>query len=370
LTPRDQLDLSAIRVLDGGMATELEKLGCDLSGPLWSARVLREQPELIAAVHDGYLQAGADILLTAGYQVSAEAYSEIGLSAADAAASLEQSVELAERSRERFHPNSTRKILIAASLGPYGAALHNGAEYHGDYGISFDQLVSFHARRIEVLAKTNADLIAFETVPSLEEARAIVRALQSLPDSAAWITFTCKDERHIAHGEPIADCAAILGDVAQIIAIGVNCTAPHYVAGLIQQIRTATAKPIVVYPNSGEGWDAGNRCWTGDADVTSFGALAGQWSQSGAQIIGGCCRTGPEHIRAVRERLAPPPAQSANAQGDVKSRARRRAEEKRYLLRAAGAILAAAAPSIFLSICVAIFFRYGRSRRPKGDRDN
>src|SRR5271163_3836467 len=182
MTPVEQIDLANIRILDGGMATELEKLGCDLSGPLWSAHVLREQPEKIAAVHDGYLAAGADVILTASYQVSAEAYAEIGLSAKDATADLQESVRLAERARDRFTRRSSRKILIAASLGPYGAALHNGAEYHGNYDLSFDQLVGFHSCRLAVLAETNADLIAFETVPSLEEARAIVAALEQYPE--------------------------------------------------------------------------------------------------------------------------------------------------------------------------------------------
>ncbi len=303
MTPLHQLDLANAHVLDGGMATELEKLGCDLSGPLWSARVLREEPEKIAAVHDGYLDAGADIILTASYQVSAEAYADLGLSAENTAADLRESVRLAERARERFARKSPRKILVAASLGPYGAALHNGAEYHGNYEIPFDKLIAFHAQRIEVLAATNADLLAFESVPLLDEARAIVAALRPYPKIAAWITFTCKDEEHIAHGERIADCAALLDSVPKIVATGVNCTPPHLIAPLIRQIRSATSKPIVVYPNSGEGWDAESRNWTGVANTSSFGALVQEWSNAGAQIIGGCCRTGPNHVRAIAEVL-------------------------------------------------------------------
>jgi len=302
MTPIQELDLTNIHVLDGGMATELEKLGCDLSGPLWSARVLREQPEKIEAVHDSYLAAGADCTLTASYQVSAEAYAEIGLSAEDAATSLRESVRLAENSRDRMwqmYGQSSRKILIAASLGPYGASLHNGAEYHGNYEISFDQLVGFHARRLAVLAGTSADLVAFETVPSLEEARAIVAALEQHPRIAAWVTFICKDEEHVAHGESIEECAALLDSGPQIVAVGINCTAPALVTGLVRKIRASTAKPIVVYPNSGEGWDAQTRSWTGVADAVGFGALPREWLSAGAQIVGGCCRTGPEHVRAI-----------------------------------------------------------------------
>ncbi len=301
MTPVSQIDLASIRILDGGMATELEKLGCDLSGPLWSAHVLREQLDKIEAVHDSYLDAGADCILTASYQVSAQAYAEIGLTPEDAAASLRESVRLAENARAR-HPG--RRILIAASLGPYGAALHNGAEYHGNYDISFDQLVSFHARRLAVLAETNADLIAFETVPSSEEAQAIVAALKHYPEIPAWVSFICRDASHTAHGEPITDCASLLNPAPQVVAVGINCTAPAFVTPLIQTLKASTTKPIVVYPNSGEGWDAVNRSWTGKADPAGFAASAREWREAGAQIIGGCCRTGPEHVRSIRSALA------------------------------------------------------------------
>jgi homocysteine S-methyltransferase len=305
MTPASQVDLSRVRVLDGGLATELEKLGCDLSGPLWSAQVLRERPETVAAVHGSYLAAGADCVLTASYQVSAEAYAEIGLSPEDAAASLRESVRIAEDARARYVAGGdVRPVLIAASLGPYGAALHNGAEYRGDYAISFDELVGFHARRVAVLAGTGADLIGFETVPSLEEARAIVAALERYPEIAAWVSFTCRDEGRTAHGEPIGDCGRMLDAAAQVLAVGVNCTAPGLVAPLIRGLRASTGKRIVVYPNSGEGWDAERRCWTGEADPVGFGELAREWREAGAQIIGGCCRTGPEHIAGLRRSLA------------------------------------------------------------------
>jgi homocysteine S-methyltransferase len=303
MTSPSQLDLSHTRILDGGMATELEKRGCDLSGPLWSAHVLRGQPEKIAAVHQSYIEAGADIMLTASYQVSADAYAEIGLTAEDAATSLRESVAIAERVRARY---PDRQILIAASLGPYGAALHNGAEYHGNYDISFDELVSFHARRLAILAETNADLIAFETTPSLDEAGAIVAALEPYPEVAAWVSFICRDASHTAHGEPISLCGSLLDAVPQVVAVGVNCTAPVFVTPLIQALKTSTTKPIVVYPNSGEGWDAKTRSWTGVAEAANFANSAREWREAGAQIIGGCCRTGPEHVAGIHAMLASP----------------------------------------------------------------
>jgi homocysteine S-methyltransferase len=306
MTPASQIDLAGIRILDGGMATELERLGCDLSGPLWSAHVLRDEPAKIEAVHKSYLAAGADCILTASYQVSAEAYAEIGLTPEDAAASLRESVRIADDVRADFYRTWSRKVLIAASLGPYGAALHNGAEYHGNYDVSFEQLISFHSRRLAVLAETNADLIAFETVPSLEEARAIVAALEQYPEISAWMSFICRDSAYTAHGEPISDCGRFLDSVPQVLAVGINCTAPAFMTSLIQALKASTRKPIVVYPNSGEGWDAGTRSWTGKADPAGFAESAREWREAGAQIIGGCCRTGPEHIAAIGAVFAAP----------------------------------------------------------------
>jgi len=301
MTPLQQLDLSGLHVLDGAMATELERKGFNLAGPLWSAHVLESSPEAIAAVHREYLEAGADCLLTASYQVSAEGFQEIGFDPQDAAKAaanaLRASVALAEKVRSEY--GSPRRIWIAASLGPYGAMLHNGAEYHGNYDCSFDDLVEFHGRRIAVLARTNADFLAFESIPLLEEARAILTALQLYPDVAAYLSFTCRDGTHVSHGETLRACAELLDTQPQVIGIGVNCTAPELIGGLIGELAKVTSKPIIVYPNSGEQWDALHRCWQGVEQVQAFGELAGRWRSAGAQWIGGCCRTGPEHVRAV-----------------------------------------------------------------------
>ncbi|MFP5249106.1 MAG: homocysteine S-methyltransferase, partial [Acidobacteriota bacterium] len=194
---------------------------------------------------------------------------------------------------------------VAASLGPYGAALHNGAEYSGDYPIDFAGLVGFHRERIAVLAAARdaqrPDILAFETLPSLAEAQAIAKALRAWPELQAWFSFTCRDAAHVAHGERLRDCAAAVAALPQTAAIGVNCTHPSLIAALIGELRGASQKPAIVYPNSGEGWDAARRCWTGAGDATEFRALAASWYRAGAQIVGGCCRTGPRHIRAVKQ---------------------------------------------------------------------
>jgi homocysteine S-methyltransferase len=292
--------LDGVHVLDGGMASELEYLGARIDGPLWSAYVLEEAAEKIVAVHRAYIEAGADCIETASYQVSRMGYAEIGLGPEQADAALLRSVALARQAAAEF---PKLRIVIAASLGPYGAALHNGAEYHGNYACSYAELVEFHRQRIDVLAAATGakspDLLAFETLPSLNEAQAIGEALAPWPDVTAWFSFTCPDSEHVAHGERLKNCAEEVARFPQAIAIGVNCTAPALIPSLIRELRTATNKPIVVYPNSGEGWDAAHRCWTGTSDPAEYGVQAREWYAAGAQIVGGCCRTRPEHIKQL-----------------------------------------------------------------------
>lgn len=324
--------LRHVRVLDGGFATELERRGVPIDGPLWSARALEEAPQAVLAVHTSYLQAGAQVLLTGSYQVSAMGFRAVDAAPAGArpaiaqqfmahqamiyqsmaratpetlaANALRRSVDLAAQARA-LHGRSG--VLVAASLGPYGAALANGAEYTGQYGFASgaDQhaaLVAFHAERIAVLAETEADLLAFETVPSLAEAHAIVEALAHWPQVSAWVSFTCRDAEHTAHGERLQACCAALDTYAQVSAVGVNCTAPHLIQALLGQMRARTQKPLIVYPNSGEPWDAAAHRWlprTTVATATAYGGLAQTWFAAGAQLVGGCCRTGPDEVRAV-----------------------------------------------------------------------
>jgi len=308
MTSRDQLNFAEARVLDGGMASELEFSGADIRGPLWSAHVLEDTPEKVIAVHRDYLEAGVDILLTASYQVSRKGYGEFGLTPDRADLALLRSVQLAQNARDEFVArNPGRKVLIAASLGPYGAALHDGSEYTGVYDCSFEELVRFHRERIAVLAESDADILAFETLPSLGEARAVGEALEPWPNLAVWFCFNAPEHRaphlQVAHGELLRHCAGAAASFPQTIAVGINCTEPKWISALIPELRAASEKPIILYPNSGEGWDAEGRRWTGCSDPGDFGRRAREWYGAGAQIIGGCCRTRPAHIRQVADLL-------------------------------------------------------------------
>lgn len=303
-----QLDFSQVHVLDGGLATELELRGCDISGPLWSAHVLDSTPEIIERVHLEYLRAGADCIATASYQVSAQGYAELGRPAEDSVRALRESVRIAEAARAKYAQESPRPVLIAASLGPYGAALHNGAEFHGLYNIDFAALVEFHALRFKTIAAMRAkesvgggaDLVAMETIPSQEEAWAVLEALGRYPELRAWISFVCRDSERVVHGEPLAECAALAAGSEQIVAVGVNCTQPEFIGGLLERVLTSTQKPVIVYPNSGETWDAEHRRWRGTTSAAEYGVQAANWFAAGAQAVGGCCRTTPEHIAQVR----------------------------------------------------------------------
>jgi len=298
-------------LLDGGLATELEEQGLDISTHLWSAQLLHTNPEAIRKVHLAYLEAGADCIISASYQASIEGFLTYGLSKKQARSLMNKPVTLANDACDEYLNNAKNREpgrmrpLVAASIGPYGAYLANGAEYRGDYGISKSKLRAFHEPRWEILAASPVDLLACETIPSLQEAEVLLELLQKTPGIFAWMSFSCRDAKHISEGTPITECAALFKDCEQVAAIGVNCTAPQYISSLIKEIRArAPGKPIVVYPNSGEVYDGETRTWVGTSAPLNSGIAAKEWFRSGARLIGGCCRMGPKHIKAMREALS------------------------------------------------------------------
>lgn len=299
-------------IIDGALATELERRGADLRDPLWSAKVLLEQPELIRRVHLDYLIAGADIVITSSYQAHWAGFERRGIPVHRVPGLLRQTVELAQQAREEFLADRATseqprgKPLIAASVGPYGAALADGSEYRGGYGLSDTELAAFHRPRIEALLSAAPDLLACETLPSLREALVLARLLGEFPGSGAWISFSCRDGALTCEGQDIAECARALNDFPQVLAVGVNCTAPEHVPALLERLRAHTAKPLLAYPNSGERYDAVSKRWLGagrSSGSSHFATQARSWYAAGARLIGGCCRTTPDDIRCVREHL-------------------------------------------------------------------
>ncbi len=295
-------------VLDGGLATELEKAGFDLDHPLWSARLLRDAPEAIVAVHASYLDAGADCITTASYQATVAGLVRQGLTEVEARTLLLRSVDLAQEARAAFWADGRRRAgrprpLVAASVGPYGAYLANGAEYTGDYDLDEAGLVAFHRERFRLLAESSADLLACETIPSAAEARALATLLAETLSARAWLSFSCRDGRRLCDGTPFVEIVRALAPLPQVAAIGVNCTAPEYVEELLRTAAAVTAKPLVAYPNSGELYDAATRSWRGASTTRDWSQLARTWHRAGARLVGGCCRTGPRHVEAIRSAL-------------------------------------------------------------------
>lgn len=276
-------------VLDGGLATLLEAHGHDLSSELWSARLLRDDPGAIAAAHAEYFAAGAQVATTASYQTSFDGFATLGLDAAGAARLMVASVELARRARDEAAPDG----WVAASVGPYGAVLADGSEYRGDYGLSVAELRRFHRPRLEVLAAAEPDVLALETIPCLAEVEALLAEVAAL-GLPAWLSVTCADGR-LRSGEPVAEACALAADVDAVIAVGLNCSAPHEVVGVLT--ATDGVRPGIAYPNSGQTWDAAARAWVGDSAFDA--TLVRSWLDAGARLVGGCCRVGPADIAAL-----------------------------------------------------------------------
>jgi homocysteine S-methyltransferase len=277
-----------------------------LTDSLWSARVLIESPQAIEAVHYDFFAAGAECVTSASYQASFRGFEEAGIGRTEAIDLLRRSVDLASSARKRFENKQRRgggpphSRFVAASIGPYGATLHDGSEYRGDYRLSERELTEFHSERLVVLAAAGADGFACETIPQLREAVAITRALADVPSMCAWVSFTSMDGTRTPAGDPLSDCGAALDDAAQVVAIGVNCVAPHLVTSCLRELRRGTDKPLVVYPNVAGTWDATARKWSAPNRFDVVLDLLPEWMELGLGAIGGCCGTTPDDIRRLR----------------------------------------------------------------------
>jgi homocysteine S-methyltransferase len=298
------LDLYPVLVIDGALATELERRGYNLKDSLWSAKILLEQPEAIKQLHYDYFQAGADCAITASYQATIEGFMKRGLNETEAIDLIKKSVRLAVEARDEFWNDESNRVgrskpFVAASIGPYGAFLAKGEEYRGNYGLTENELMDFHRPRMKALIEAGAELLACETIPSPIEARALVKLLGEFQGVHAWISFSCRDETHVCEGETLEECIRQVESSPQVAAVGINCTSPGFITSLIHEAKKATDKPVLVYPNSGESYSAEKKDWNNDPVHESFGEHARDWYEAGARMIGGCCRTSPEDIRVI-----------------------------------------------------------------------
>ncbi|MEU0523719.1 homocysteine S-methyltransferase [Streptomyces niveus] len=301
-------------VLDGGLSDQLRAQGCDLSDDLWSARLLADAPQQIEAAHAAYVRAGAQVLITASYQATYEGFAHRGIGRDRASELLADSVTLARRAGAE----AAREIWVAASVGPYGAMLADGSEYRGRYGLSVRELERFHRPRIETLAAAGPDVLALETVPDTDEAQALLGAAEGC-GVPVWLSYTIAGDRTRA-GQPLTEAFALAAGVDDVIAVGVNCCDPSDADDAIALAATITAKPVVVYPNTGEKWDAQARRWAGEGRGVGEGRGEGPlppathpspfspdrlrtWQSTGARLLGGCCRVGPTRITELAAAL-------------------------------------------------------------------
>lgn len=298
-------DLTRPVLLDGGLSTALERAGHDLAGSLWTARLLAEEPEAIVAAHESYLRAGAEVIVTSSYQASVEGFVAAGATAVEARRLIASSTDLARRAVERVHGEGTR--LVAASIGPFGATLHDGSEYHGRYPVGWDHVRRFHRERLAIVADTGPDLLAIETIPSLAEAEIVLEEAVRCSDVPLWLSASCRDATSTCHGEPVADVVAVAASCDRTVAVGVNCTAPDLVHDLLSTITgpaRAAGLRLLAYPNHGGRWDG--EVWH---DPTSLDVelQVRQWRDDGATLLGGCCGVGPAEIAVMGASLAASP---------------------------------------------------------------
>lgn len=290
-----------LMLLDGGLSNVLEGFGCNLDHPLWSANLIIDQPEMIINAHLAYLKAGAQCITSSSYQATIEGFESVGLSKSEAVSMMQRSAELAHQARSIFIKESGRRepVYLAASIGPYGAFLADGSEYKGHYNISDEELKAFHVEKIKILEKTQVDFMAFETIPSLREIQ-ILSELIAHCKKPCWLSFSCKNEHLLNDGTPIIEAVKYISSTKNLFALGINCTAPKYISSIIRDIKPFVKdKKLIVYPNSGEIYLPETKSWKGLSDPAVFEKMASEWLGLGVDILGGCCRIGPDHIKRL-----------------------------------------------------------------------
>ncbi|WP_334325533.1 homocysteine S-methyltransferase [Gilliamella apicola] len=293
-------------VIDGALASELQRRGCDLNDSLWSAKVLIEQPELIQQVHYDYFVAGADCAITASYQATPMGFAPKGIELEESIKLIKTSVKLAQQAKMQYLNDikQDKALLIAGSVGPYGAYLANGSEYTGDYQLSESEFIAFHKDRVAALIDAGLDILACETIPSFLEIKALAKLIQQFPMVNCWFSLTLKDQKHISDGTPLTEVIEYLNSIEQIVSVGINCIALEKVTPALEVLSKLTSKPLIVYPNSGEQYDPTTKQWHKNHDHNcTFANQLDVWINLGAKLIGGCCQTTPDDIVEIHQLL-------------------------------------------------------------------
>ena len=292
-----------IHILDGGLASDLfinggfdkSKLNND---PLWSARVVLENPSSIKECHKRFLNAGSNVISTSTYQASVEGYMKhCGLSKEKAEEVIGSSVDLAKAAIAECKLDYD--VIIAGAISPYGAILHDMSEYSGSYidSTSYKTLKEFHKTNVQILASKGVKLFAFETMPALLEAQALVELLHDYPHCKAWLSFTTLNGTHTSYGESFTKVFQTFQDDPQVIAIGTNCCDPKFTKLVLDAAvgQLGDHQSCIAYPNN-------RRNSESTADECQWANDLCQWVATGVLgWVGGCCEVTPRHIKLVKE---------------------------------------------------------------------
>ena len=284
-------------VIDGGLSTALEILGADVSGPLWTAQTIVDNPALLERAHRSFVEAGSQIIATASYQCGQSQFESCGLTPAQSRQALLDTTLIARRAV------AGTNTLVAASIGPFGACLADGSEYTGRYDVEWSEVEDYHRHKLNILVDSGADLVAVETIPLADEARLIAEILQECGSPPAWFSFGFADSAVTYGGNTVSQAVASVVDYDNLVGVGINCTRPVYVEELLLAMgQLAPTTSFVVYPNHGSEWDAIGRCWIGSGESIPSTAELTRWVQLGAKFIGGCCGVGPDGIAELARR--------------------------------------------------------------------
>ena len=295
--------------MDGGFSNELVKvLGRPLNSDLWTAEVLinEEMMKKGEEVHQRYVSAGSDLILSTGYQASFEGFQKLGYSEEEAAIFLQRSVQICKRAKAR---------ISAASFGPYAASLADGSEYNPTYNTieSIPMLIKWHRKRLNEVMKASPDYLAFETIPCAAEVAAITSLLQEEVYPPTYISVSCSDGSSLNSGDSLLQTLRLLlkFDVNhRVRGLGVNCTEPDHISSNLKIINRSISEQsreiyVVCYPNSGKKWNGERKEWIvgSGTSAAEFAEMAKEWAELGVRVIGGCCETDCSTIAALKSVL-------------------------------------------------------------------
>ena len=287
-----------IKLLDGSMSFPLEKKGYNLHDKLWTGKALINDPDLIKNIHKGYIEAGADYISTATYQISFNRLKEMGYQPDEIKEIFQKSVDLVKDAILESKPKN--EIKIVGSFGPYASFDPEASEYVGEYNVSDNAIMNFHLNNIHVIEETDLDILLYETIPCLREIEILSKIL-SHSSKEIWISVTCNENIEFRDGSSFEEACKIISNIENVTTMGINCFSPLLVKKAIKKLKKYSNKKTIVYPNSGEIYNPKDKFWSGKNDYNDL--MIKNWLSLSPDIIGGCCRVGFDNIKNMRKEI-------------------------------------------------------------------